>query len=79
MLNVHGIRVPITSQEVSRVIWQALESQSYEAKEARSVFKAVKPGDRVLELGAGIGIITAVIAGIANVTCLLYTSPSPRD
>ncbi|MBD7992731.1 MULTISPECIES: FkbM family methyltransferase [Ochrobactrum] len=68
MLNVHGIRVPITSQEVSRVIWQALESQSYEAKEARSVFKAVKPGDRVLELGAGIGIITAVIAGIANVT-----------
>jgi FkbM family methyltransferase len=68
VLNVHGIRVPITSEEVSPIIWQALENQSYEAKEARSVFKAVKPGDRVLELGAGIGIITATIASIPDVT-----------
>jgi FkbM family methyltransferase len=68
VLNVHGIHVPITSDEVSSVIWRALINESYEAKEARSVFKAVKPGDRVLELGSGIGIITSVIAKIADVS-----------
>ncbi len=68
LLKVHGINVPITSDEVSPIIWQALTSGSYEAKEARSIFKAVKPGDRVLELGSGIGIITAIIAKIADVS-----------
>ncbi|MEL4377750.1 FkbM family methyltransferase [Brucella cytisi] len=68
MLKVHGINVPIASDEVSPVIWQALMSGSYEAKEARSIFKAVKPGDRVLELGSGIGIITSIIAKIADVS-----------
>lgn len=68
LLKVHGINVPITSDEVSPVIWQALTNGSYEAKEARSIFKAVKPGDRVLELGSGIGIITSIIAKITNVS-----------
>ncbi|MBB5703892.1 FkbM family methyltransferase [Ochrobactrum daejeonense] len=68
MLKVHGIDVPIAADEVSPVIWQALTSGSYEAKEARSIYKAVKPGDRVLELGSGIGIITSIIAGIADVS-----------
>ncbi len=68
LLKVHGINVPIASNEVSPIIWQALTGGSYEAKEARSIFKAVKPGDRVLELGSGIGIITSIIAKIPNVT-----------
>ncbi len=67
-MKVHGIDVPIAADEVSPVIWQALTSGSYEAKEARSIYKAVKPGDRVLELGSGIGIITSIIAGIADVS-----------
>jgi FkbM family methyltransferase len=67
-LNIHGIEVPLASDEVSAVIWQALTSGSYEAKEARLVSKAIKPGDRVLELGAGIGIITAIIANIQGVS-----------
>jgi FkbM family methyltransferase len=67
VLNVHGITVPIHSDEVSPVIWEALENETYEAKEARAVTRAVKPGDRVLELGSGLGIITSLIASIADV------------
>lgn len=66
-LTVHGITVPLAQEEVSPVIWQALASGAYEAKEARTVGKAVRPGDRVLELGSGIGVITALIARIAGV------------
>ena len=68
ILDVHGIALPLSSDEVSPVIWQALTDGSYEAKEARSVLKAIKPGDRVLELGSGIGIITSIIAGIEDVS-----------
>ena len=64
---VHGIKVPVAPQDVSPVIWRALQSQSYEAKEAKWIFRAVKARDRVLELGSGIGIITALIAKIPGV------------
>lgn len=67
LLKVHGITVPLASDEVSPVIWQALTCGSYEAKEARWVFKAVRPNDRVLELGTGIGIITSLMATIPGV------------
>jgi len=67
VLNVHGVVVPIEPGEVSPVIWQALSSGSYEAKEARTIKKAVKASDRVLELGSGIGIITSLIARISDV------------
>ena len=65
---IHGIRLPITSEDVSPIIWQALESGKYEAKEARQVRKLLHTGDRVLELGAGIGVITAVMAQTPGVT-----------
>lgn len=67
LLTLHGITIPLTPDEVSPVIWQAIINGSYEAKEAKWVFKAVKQGDRVLELGSGIGVITSLIATIPNV------------
>jgi FkbM family methyltransferase len=67
LLTVHGITVPLSPDEVSPLIWQALTSGSYEAKEAKWVFKAVRLNDRVLELGTGIGIITSLIAKVPGV------------
>lgn len=66
-LTVHGVKVPVGPQDVSPAIWRALHSQTYEAKEAKWISKAVKPRDRVLELESGIGIITALIAKIPEV------------
>jgi len=67
LLTLHGITIPLTSDEVSPVIWQAIVNGRYEAKEAKWVFKAVNHNDRVLELGSGIGVITSLIAGIPGV------------
>lgn len=66
-LIVHGIRVPIFPEEVSTEIWNALKAGTYEANEARRVPRAIRPGDRVLELGAGLGIITSIIASVEDV------------
>lgn len=66
-LCVHGVRVPIGSDEVSPEIWDALQSGRYEANEARHIPRAIRRGDRVLELGAGIGVITSIIASVQAV------------
>ncbi|SMO96847.1 FkbM family methyltransferase [Paracoccus laeviglucosivorans] len=64
---LHGINLPITPDDVSPIIWEALVSGKYEAKEAIQVRRMLRAGDRVLELGAGIGVITTVMATAADV------------
>lgn len=66
-LVVHGIHVPIQKEEVSPVIWRALQSEEFEAKEAMIVRDLLVPGDKVLELGTGLGIITSVMANTPSV------------
>ena len=41
---------------------RALTEDAYEAKECLAVLKLIKPGDVVMELGAGIGYISTLIA-----------------
>jgi len=78
VLSVHGVKVPLASTDVSPEVWQALSNGTYEAKEARWVFKSVRPHDRVLELGSGIGILTSLIAGIDGVHVWAF-EPSPSS
>lgn len=66
-LTAHGIRVPISPEEVSAEIWRALQTGSYEANEARRITRAIRPGDRVVELGAGLGVIASIIASVDDV------------
>ncbi|MBK3745835.1 FkbM family methyltransferase [Paraburkholderia aspalathi] len=80
LLTIHGIKVPLSPDEVSPIIWQALTSGSYEAKEARGIFKAVRANDRVLELGSGIGVVTSLIAKIPGVRVWAYeANPATAD
>lgn len=66
-LDVHGVQLPIDPAEVSSEIWSALTTGQYEANEARRVRRAIQPNDRVLELGAGLGVITSIIASVDGV------------
>jgi FkbM family methyltransferase len=66
-LVVHGVKVPIKEEEVSSVIWQALQSGEFEAKEAVIARDLLVPGDKVLELGTGLGVITSVLANTPDV------------
>lgn len=57
-----GIRMPKHSQFTTGMIRKALRDGSYEMKEAEAVLATARPGDRVLELGGGIGFISALVA-----------------
>lgn len=76
-LSIHGIRLPLTAADVSPIIWQALTSGNYEAKEARQVQRLLRPGDKVLELGSGIGVITTIMAARPDVTIWSFDA-NPR-
>ena len=71
-LCIHGITVPISSTDVSPIIWEALTSGRYEAREARLVQRLLREDDRVLELGAGMGIITTLMARTPTVKIWSY-------
>lgn len=66
-LILHGIQVPILETDVSPKIWNAIQAGDYEAKEASSIVRVLRPGDRVIELGSGLGIITCIMARIPDV------------
>ncbi|MEK1890828.1 MAG: FkbM family methyltransferase [Phyllobacterium sp.] len=70
--DTHEIIVPILSSDVSEKIWSALQNGTYEAKEAFWVNRAVRPGDRILELGTGLGIIASVLAATDDVRVLAF-------
>ncbi|TGN67630.1 FkbM family methyltransferase [Paracoccus liaowanqingii] len=64
---LHDVTIPLNKIDVSDVIFNSIISGQYEAKEARIAYSLLRQGDRVLELGAGLGIITTVMAKSAGV------------
>lgn len=66
-LVLHGLQVPILETDVSPTIWNAIQAGNYEAKEASSIVRVLRPGDRIIELGSGLGIITCIMARIPDV------------
>ena len=70
---ISDVVLNIAPQHLSQELQQRLEKGQYEAQEAGSIRKLLKPTDTVLELGTGIGftaIIAARIVGGENVVTL---------
>ncbi|MFP4043167.1 MAG: FkbM family methyltransferase [Rhodosalinus sp.] len=61
-LRSRGLRIPKDPRFVTGRTRRNLRSDAYEKKESDAVLRVVRPGDRVLELGAGIGYMSALIA-----------------
>ncbi len=60
-LRPRGILVPKHPQFTTGMIRRALREGTYETREAEAVLATARPGDTVLELGGGIGFISALI------------------
>lgn len=73
LFELNGMLLGCPEALASDKITQKLSTGRYEGTEARAVQMRVKPGHRVLELGAGLGYIGALaasIAGAENVTAV---------
>lgn len=56
---VHGIKVAFDPAVVSRPVIRQLECGAYEVPEVSALGKVIRPDDHVLELGGGIGFMSA--------------------
>lgn len=62
ILKCRGMRFPLDREVLPPRIRSLLREGTYEHKEAEAVKKLVKPGDVVMELGAGIGFMSTLVA-----------------
>ena len=68
---IDGVRLAVPDVHLDGRIRAKLASGDYEADEARAALMRLRPGQRVLELGAGTGFIACLcarVAGAENVT-----------
>lgn len=56
-----GIRLRIDPEFMSPKLMEVIRAGRYEGPEARSIGKIIQPGEVVLEIGAGIGFMTALM------------------
>lgn len=56
-----GMKFPLDRSLLPRKVRKMLRQECYEDKEARAAIRIIRPHDRVLELGAGIGFISTLI------------------
>lgn len=68
-----GIRFPKDDRIITAKVARKLGRDQYETPEIEGVDAFIKPGDRVLELGAGIGFMSSYLNrahGITEITCV---------
>lgn len=58
----HGMLFPKHRDLIQGRLRRMLRLNQYEAKETNAALRVVRPGDRVLELGAGIGYMSTLVA-----------------
>jgi predicted methyltransferase len=59
---INGVEIHLPPSVTAPLVVERLRDGSYEADEANAAERCVKDGFRVLELGAGIGYVTAICA-----------------
>lgn len=68
-----GIKVPFVPSIITPNIERPMRNSRYEGGECASLRRILRPGDRVLELGAGVGLLSTVaglVEGIESVTTI---------
>ncbi|MEM9909799.1 MAG: FkbM family methyltransferase [Pseudomonadota bacterium] len=60
VLKYKGLRVPVTGPHVILPIREQLYYDDYEVPEITAISKLIRPGDRVLEIGVGLGVVSAL-------------------
>jgi FkbM family methyltransferase len=73
----HGIEVP-DAPHLRRGMIAAMQTGGYERHELAIGLVAIRPGARVLELGAGSGVVGAVLARHCNPSAMLSVEANPH-
>ncbi|MGB0507911.1 MAG: FkbM family methyltransferase [Pikeienuella sp.] len=75
---LNGVKLQAPSHIITPTIAAAINSGTYEVEEARITNRALETGDRVLEVGSGLGYITTTIARDSRVQSVTAYEADPR-
>jgi FkbM family methyltransferase len=76
--SIGSIRLPIDRRVLSPVIERALAKGHYEGTEVEMACALIRPGDCVLELGAGLGVVSASIRHRTKAGRIVCFEANPR-
>ena len=76
-VRIDGFTVQVDQERIGYTATKALWRGTYEEAECFLVRKVLRPGDRVIEAGAGLGVVTMNIARIVGETNLIVYEASP--
>jgi FkbM family methyltransferase len=76
-LSVEGVVIPDDPSVITPPIREAMLAGRFEAEEASQIPAIVRPGDRVLEIGAGIGFISTLLARERRVARVIAVEANP--
>ncbi len=77
-LHACGVLIPDDPKVITPAIRNAILEGRYEAEEAWQVPQIIRPGDHVLEIGAGIGFISTLISRQRRVSSILAVEANPQ-
>ncbi len=77
-LTVAGVVIPDDPSIITPAIRRAMLEGRFEVEESGQIRHIVRPGDRVLEIGAGIGFISTLLSRERRVASVLAVEANPR-
>ncbi len=72
-----GIHVPFVPEIITPKIERPMRNNRYEKGECEAVKKLVRAGDRVLELGAGLGLVSSIAAQVEGIDRVVSIEANP--
>lgn len=78
IIETQGVKIPFVPAIITPRIEQPIRNNRYESGECATLRRVLTPGDRVLELGAGLGLISTVAAQVAGVRRIVSVEANPE-
>ena len=78
VLETSGVLIPADPAVITPAIAEAIRTGRFEAAEARELAAIVRPGDHVLEIGAGIGFISTLLSRLPRVARVIAVEANPH-
>jgi FkbM family methyltransferase len=75
---LHGVSLSIPRSILTPELWQAFSEGYYEGSEIAALRRVVRPGDVVLEIGAGVGFISTFLLGTLRAGQVWAVEADPR-
>lgn len=78
VLEISGVKIPLAPKVITPRVEELMRSGGYGGGICRVIGKTLRAGDRVLELGAGIGLISSVVAQVEDLETVTAVEANPQ-